>query len=63
MASGGTDVSNIDISPLYEAYVLYGGIIGGPDQFDNFTNIRSNWSQTEVSIMIPFSPFPISEHE
>jgi endoglucanase len=49
MASGGTNISNIDTSPPQEAHVLYGAIVGGPDQHDNFTDTRSNWTQSEVS--------------
>lgn len=49
MASGGTDVSRIDTSPPQEAHVLYGAIVGGPDRNDKFGDIRSNWTQTEVS--------------
>jgi endoglucanase len=49
MASGGNDISAIDTSPLQEAYVLYGAVVGGPDTKDNFYDIRSDWVETEVS--------------
>ncbi len=48
MASGGSDISNIDSSPEVEAYVLYGAVVGGPDRHDSFYDIRSDWVQTEV---------------
>ncbi|SJL02072.1 related to Family 9 glycosyl hydrolase [Armillaria ostoyae] len=50
MASGGSDISNIDSSPEVEAYVLYGAVVGGPDRHDNFYDIRSDWVQTEVAL-------------
>jgi endoglucanase len=50
MASGGNDLSNIDTSPPQEAYVLYGGVVGGPDKNDRFYDIRSDWPETEVTI-------------
>lgn len=48
MASGGNDIDHIDTSPPQEAYVLYGGVVGGPDQKDRFYDIRSDWPETEV---------------
>ena len=44
MASGGDDddINHIDSSPPQEAYVLYDGIVGGPDQKDMFYDIRSD---------------------
>ncbi|CAK5275709.1 unnamed protein product [Mycena citricolor] len=50
MASGGNDIGNIDTSPAEEAYVLYGAVIGGPDQHDRFFDIRSDWPETEVAL-------------
>ncbi|KAK0482138.1 glycoside hydrolase family 9 protein [Armillaria luteobubalina] len=50
MASGGSDISNIDSSPEVEAYVLYGAVVGGPDRHDNFYDIRSDWAETEVAL-------------
>ncbi|RDB22862.1 Endoglucanase E-4 [Hypsizygus marmoreus] len=50
MASGGNDISNIDTSPEKEAYVLYGAVIGGPDKFDQYYDIRSDWPETEVAL-------------
>jgi hypothetical protein len=49
IASGGSDIGNIDTSPPVEAYVLYGGVIGGPDKTDRFWDVRSDWVQGEVS--------------
>jgi hypothetical protein len=48
-ASGGNNTGTIDTFPMQEAYVLYGGVVGGPDKFDNFYDIRSDWPETEVS--------------
>lgn len=48
MASGGQDITQIDTSPAQEAYVLYGAVIGGPDQRGRFYDIRSDWPQTEA---------------
>jgi endoglucanase len=49
IASGGSDLSNINTSPAVEAYVLYGGVVGGPDNADQFWDVRSDWVQGEVS--------------
>jgi endoglucanase len=49
MASGGNDIGNIDTSPPQEAYVLYGAVVGGPDQHGRFYDIRSDWPETEAS--------------
>lgn len=48
MASGGNDIGEIDTSPPQEAYVLYGGVVGGPDSKDRFYDIRSDYVETEV---------------
>lgn len=40
MASGGTDISNIDNDPTNETYILYGAAVGGPDRHDRFWDIR-----------------------
>ena len=50
MASGGTDINNIDTSPVNETHVLYGAVVGGPDRADNFWDIRSDYPQTEVAL-------------
>ncbi|KAI9493008.1 Six-hairpin glycosidase-like protein [Zychaea mexicana] len=49
-ASGGTDISNIETSPPEEKYLLYGAIVGGPDQEDKFYDERNDWAQTEVAL-------------
>lgn len=49
-ASGGTDISNIDSSPPEEKYVLYGAVVGGPDQDDKFYDERNDYDQTEVAL-------------
>ncbi|KAG6837971.1 hypothetical protein H0H93_008365 [Arthromyces matolae] len=50
MASGGNDISTLDTSPVNETYIIYGAVVGGPDKFDNFYNIRSDWPETEVAL-------------
>ncbi|MCO5556535.1 hypothetical protein L7F22_010084 [Adiantum nelumboides] len=50
LASGGTDAANIDSSPPTERWVLYGGLVGGPDKQDNYYDQRSDYEQTEVAI-------------
>ncbi|KAJ7095252.1 glycoside hydrolase family 9 protein [Mycena belliarum] len=50
MASGGSDIANIDTSPAQEAYVLYGAVVGGPDKRGRFFDIRSDWPETEVAL-------------
>ncbi|KAG7449351.1 glycoside hydrolase family 9 protein [Guyanagaster necrorhizus] len=50
MASGGDDITNIDNSPEVEAYVLYGAVVGGPDEKDTFHDMRSDWVQTEIAL-------------
>ncbi|KAG5637007.1 hypothetical protein H0H81_006107 [Sphagnurus paluster] len=50
MASGGDDINNINTSPPTEAYVLYGAVIGGPDNRDRYFDIRSDWPETEVAL-------------
>jgi len=49
-ASGGSNISNIDTSPPVEAHVLYGGVVGGPDENDDFWDERKDWVQTEVAL-------------
>lgn len=48
MASGGNNISDINNSPPQEAYVLYGAVVGGPDKYDRFFDIRADWPETEV---------------
>ena len=45
-----SDIDNIDTVPLHEAYVLYGGVVGGPDNEDRFWDLRSDWVQNEVGL-------------
>lgn len=52
MASGGNDINLIDTSPPQEAYILYGSVVGGPDDKDRFYDIRSDWPETEVSTIM-----------
>ncbi|KAH7929494.1 glycoside hydrolase family 9 protein [Leucogyrophana mollusca] len=50
LASGGNDISNINTSPAQEAYVLYGAVVGGPDKYDRFFDIRGDWPETEAAL-------------
>ncbi|KAE9410328.1 glycoside hydrolase family 9 protein, partial [Gymnopus androsaceus JB14] len=53
MSSGGDDINQVDTSPPLSqgnTYVLYGGVVGGPDQYDRFFDIRSDWVETEVGM-------------
>lgn len=50
MASGGNNISQINTSPPQEAYVLYGGVVGGPDKYDRFFDIRADWPETEIAL-------------
>jgi len=52
MASGGNDLNLIDTLPPQEAYILYGAVVGGPDDKDRFYDIRSDWPETEVGTII-----------
>lgn len=67
LASGGTNANEIDTSPPMEAHVLYGGLVGGPDQNDNYYDQRSDWQQTEVALdcqspLLSLSAFYISRN-
>lgn len=44
------DIANIDTVPQHEAYVLYGGVVGGPDRDDQFWDLRSDWVEGEVGL-------------
>lgn len=48
MASGGSNISDINNDPPQEAYVLYGAVVGGPDKYDRYFDIRADWPETEV---------------
>jgi endoglucanase len=50
LASGGTDGDDIDTSPPVEMYVLYGGVVGGPNKNDQYYDRRSDYVQTEVAL-------------
>ncbi len=50
MASGGTDITNINNSPPTEAHVLYGAVIGGPDKKDRLFDIRDDWPEMEIAL-------------
>lgn len=48
MASGGNNMSDINNDPPQEAHVLYGAVVGGPDKYDRYFDIRNDWPETEV---------------
>lgn len=50
LAAGGSNPLLIDTDPPVEAHVLYGGLVGGPDEHDNYYDERSNYTQTEVAL-------------
>lgn len=50
MASGGSDITNINNSPPKELHVLYGAVVGGPDKQDRFFDIRDDYPQTEIAL-------------
>ncbi|CDO74619.1 Glycoside Hydrolase Family 9 protein [Trametes cinnabarina] len=45
-----TAPDNLDTDPAKEAYVLYGGVVGGPDEHDRFWDLRSDWVENEVAL-------------
>lgn len=47
-SSGGNDITAIDTNPANSSHILYGAVVGGPDNQDRFWNIRSDWPETEV---------------
>ncbi|KAH0840079.1 glycoside hydrolase family 9 protein [Lanmaoa asiatica] len=50
MASGGNNISDINNDPPQEAHVLYGAVVGGPDRFDRYFDIRGDWPETEPAL-------------
>ncbi|KAH9850026.1 Six-hairpin glycosidase [Lenzites betulinus] len=42
--------ADLDTDPAQEAYVLYGGVVGGPDASDRFWDLRGDWVQSEVAL-------------
>jgi len=50
MASGGTDIKNINTNPINETHILYGAVVSGPDRHDKFWDIRSDYPQTKVAL-------------
>ncbi|KAF8322017.1 Six-hairpin glycosidase [Clavulina sp. PMI_390] len=55
MASGGSDIGNIDGDPSVEMWVLYGAVVGGPQgsdgRGDGYWDVsRSDWAQSEVAL-------------
>lgn len=63
MASGGDDINHIDTSPPQEAYILYGGVVGGPDNKDRFYDIRSDWVESEVQFSHHLRGCPCADAE
>ncbi|KAI0824644.1 Six-hairpin glycosidase [Trametes gibbosa] len=42
--------ADLHSDPAQEAYVLYGGVVGGPDAADRFWDLRGDWVQNEVAL-------------
>lgn len=57
MASGGSNISDINNDPPQEAYVLYGAVVGGPDKYDRYFDIRGDWPESEVRWPCPVLVF------
>ncbi|KAI0771998.1 Six-hairpin glycosidase [Trametes elegans] len=45
-----TAPEDLDGDPPEEAYVLFGGVVGGPAADDRFWDLRSDWVQNEVAL-------------
>ncbi|KAI9066402.1 glycoside hydrolase family 9 protein [Trametes sanguinea] len=45
-----TAPDDLDSVPEQEVYVLYGGVVGGPDANDRFWDLRSDWVENEVAL-------------
>ncbi|KAM6495698.1 glycoside hydrolase family 9 protein [Amanita muscaria] len=50
LASGGNNSSDINTIPLQEAHVLYGAVVGGPDKYGRFFDLRNDWPETEAAL-------------
>ncbi|KAH7914309.1 glycoside hydrolase family 9 protein [Hygrophoropsis aurantiaca] len=46
LAGGSTNITD----PAPEAYVLYGGVVGGPDKYDRYFDLRPDWPEAEVAL-------------
>lgn len=52
LASGGNSLNTINTVPRVEKYVLYGGVVGGPNKQDLYYDIRDDYDQTEPALDI-----------
>jgi endoglucanase len=50
LASGGNNISEINTSPPQEAHVLYGAVVGGPDKYGRYFDLRDDWPETEAAL-------------
>ncbi|PWN28918.1 Six-hairpin glycosidase [Jaminaea rosea] len=50
LASGGTDLARINTSPPQELHVLYGAVVGGPDEDDKYYDVRDDYDQSEPAL-------------
>lgn len=55
LASGGVGLASIDTSPESDARVLYGAVVGGPDQDGFYYDERSDYIQSEVALDCQYS--------
>ena len=44
------DIANINTVPEHERYVLFGAVVGGPDEQDRYFDLRGDWVQSEVAL-------------
>lgn len=50
LASGGDDLQNINTEPPQELHVLYGAVVGGPDEQDRYYDVRDDYDQSEPAL-------------
>ncbi|CAO1631634.1 unnamed protein product [Sympodiomycopsis kandeliae] len=50
LASGGDDLQNINTDPPEELHVLYGAVVGGPDENDKYYDERDDYDQSEPAL-------------
>lgn len=49
-ASGGNSVRTIDTVPANMAHILYGACVGGPNNEDQFWDLRGDYERSEVAV-------------
>ncbi|CAO1617280.1 unnamed protein product [Parajaminaea phylloscopi] len=66
LAAGGNDLQHINTVPAVEAHVLYGAVVGGPNDDDDYYDLRDDYDQSEpaldtVSPMVAISSYFVSQ--